>query len=43
MWNVVYCPISESFNLVMVVVWNDVVLNDLSISRIAGIDGKFDS
>ena len=27
----------------MVVVWNDVVLNDLSISRIAGIDGKFDS
>lgn len=43
MWNVVCCPISESFNAVMVVVWNDAVLNVLSISGTAGIDGKFDS
>lgn len=40
MWNVVCCSISESFNVVMMAVWNDAVLNDLSISRTAGIDAN---
>ena len=37
------CSVSESFIMVMVGVWKDAVLSELSISRTAGIDGKSDN